>query len=249
MSLITRCVSSLQICRWKLSDSFIRSKCLNVQLSRDIHLLSRAVVTPSPLLRHFSVSSSLHTLKPSIETEKKTIESKETKAKEDEGSANAPTAKPSVFQQLKQMSKDYWYVLIPVHLITSAGWFGGFYFAVKRYSISTIFMYISINAICFISGLDVVALLENLGVSEKIINPLRGSSAGYVALAYAMYKVATPARYTVTLGKSRMSTTIYQLVFKDSTNFESWKELELESKWIPESNKKPERNWEKFFKG
>jgi len=186
MSLITRCVSSLQICRWKLSDSFIRSKCLNVQLSRDIHLLSRAVVTPSPLLRHFSVSSSLHTLKPSIETEKKTIESKETKAKEDEGSANAPTAKPSVFQQLKQMSKDYWYVLIPVHLITSAGWFGGFYFAVK-------------------SGLDVVALLENLGVSEKIINPLRGSSAGYVALAYAMYKVATPARYTVTLGGTTAS--------------------------------------------
>jgi Protein of unknown function (DUF1279) len=55
------------------------------------------------------------------------------------------------------------------------------------------------------SGLDVVALLESMGVSEKIINPLKGSSAGYIALAYAMYKVATPARYAVTLGGTTIS--------------------------------------------
>lgn len=56
-----------------------------------------------------------------------------------------------------------------------------------------------------ISGLDVVGLLEQMGASEKIINPLRGSSAGYVALAYAMYKIATPARYAVTLGGTTAS--------------------------------------------
>jgi hypothetical protein len=50
------------------------------------------------------------------------------------------------------------------------------------------------------SGVDVIALLESMGISEKVINPLRDSSAGYIALAYALYKIATPIRYTVTLG-------------------------------------------------
>jgi hypothetical protein len=53
--------------------------------------------------------------------------------------------------------------------------------------------------LCY-SGLDVVALLENIGVGEKIINPLRNSSVGYYALTYALYKVASPARYAVTIG-------------------------------------------------
>lgn len=41
--------------------------------------------------------------------------------------------------------------------------------------------------------------MEWLGFSEKIISPFRNSSAGDVAVAYLMYKLATPARYTVTL--------------------------------------------------
>ena len=50
------------------------------------------------------------------------------------------------------------------------------------------------------SGVDVPALLERINISERLINPLRDSSAGYIALAYALYKIATPIRYTVTLG-------------------------------------------------
>jgi hypothetical protein len=50
------------------------------------------------------------------------------------------------------------------------------------------------------SGVDVIALLESAGISEKVISPLRDSSAGYIALAYALYKIATPVRYTITLG-------------------------------------------------
>lgn len=50
------------------------------------------------------------------------------------------------------------------------------------------------------SGVDVIALLESMSISEKVINPLRDSSAGYIALSYALYKIATPIRYTVTLG-------------------------------------------------
>jgi hypothetical protein len=48
------------------------------------------------------------------------------------------TSKPeklSLLQRFKQMYRDYWYVLVPVHLITSLGWFAGFYYLAKRYEI------------------------------------------------------------------------------------------------------------------
>ncbi|XP_046638451.1 uncharacterized protein C18orf19 homolog A-like [Daphnia pulicaria] len=105
---------------------------------------------------------------------------------QDQSNSDSPPAKVSLFQRFKQMYKDYWYVLIPVHVATSAVWTCGFYFAVKN-------------------GLDVVALLENIGVGEKIINPLRNSSVGYYALTYALYKVASPARYAVTIGGTTLS--------------------------------------------
>jgi len=148
MSVVTRCVSSLQICRWKLSETLFTSSFSVIRPLRNIHRYSRVVSTPSLLPRQFSVSSFLHTSKPSVETENKTSESKESKSKEDAGPAGAsievPAAKPTVFQQLKQMSKDYWYVLIPVHIVTSIGWFGGFYCAVKRYSTFAVLVYIQI---------------------------------------------------------------------------------------------------------
>lgn len=94
--------------------------------------------------------------------------------------------KLSIFQKFKVMYKKYWYVLVPVHIVTSIGWFGGFYYLAK-------------------SGVDIVALLESWNFSEVIIRPLRDSSAGYFAVAYALYKIATPVRYTVTLGGTTVS--------------------------------------------
>lgn len=41
--------------------------------------------------------------------------------------------KISVFQKMKQMTKDYWHVLIPVHVVTSIGWVAIFYTAVRKY--------------------------------------------------------------------------------------------------------------------
>jgi hypothetical protein len=41
--------------------------------------------------------------------------------------------KLSLLQRFKQMYRDYWYVLVPVHLFTSLGWFAGFYYLAKRY--------------------------------------------------------------------------------------------------------------------
>lgn len=111
---------------------------------------------------------------------------KQTEKSKIEEPNTAEAQKLSLLQRFKQMYRDYWYVLVPVHLITSLGWFAGFYYLAK-------------------SGVDVIALLESVGISEKLINPLRDSSAGYIAIAYALYKIATPVRYTVTLGGTTIS--------------------------------------------
>ena len=42
-------------------------------------------------------------------------------------------------------------------------------------------------------------------MSDVIINPLRDSSLGYMAVTYALYKVATPIRYTITLGGTTLT--------------------------------------------
>lgn len=47
-------------------------------------------------------------------------------------SPGAPNEKPGLIQRFKQMYRDYWYVLLPVHMVTSAMWFGGFYYTVSR---------------------------------------------------------------------------------------------------------------------
>ncbi|KAF5303026.1 hypothetical protein FQR65_LT08355 [Abscondita terminalis] len=94
--------------------------------------------------------------------------------------------KPSLLQRFKDMYRSYWYVLVPVHLVTSAAWFGGFYYLAK-------------------SGVDIVGILESWNVSDKITNSLKDSSMGYLAVSYALYKIATPLRYTVTLGGTTIS--------------------------------------------
>lgn len=41
--------------------------------------------------------------------------------------------------------------------------------------------------------------------NEAIISKLRDSSLGHAAVAYLCYKIATPIRYTVTLGGTTLS--------------------------------------------
>uniref|UniRef100_A0AAZ3S688 DUF1279 domain-containing protein n=1 Tax=Oncorhynchus tshawytscha TaxID=74940 RepID=A0AAZ3S688_ONCTS len=57
----------------------------------------------------------------------------------------------------------------------------------------------------FHRGVNVVPFLEFIGLPEKIVGLLNHSSGGYALTAYAMYKIATPARYTVTLGGTSFS--------------------------------------------
>lgn len=42
-------------------------------------------------------------------------------------------------------------------------------------------------------------------MGEACLKPLRNSKLGYIAVASAMYKLATPARYMVTLGGTTFS--------------------------------------------
>nr|XP_046194344.1 uncharacterized protein C18orf19 homolog B-like [Oncorhynchus gorbuscha]XP_046194345.1 uncharacterized protein C18orf19 homolog B-like [Oncorhynchus gorbuscha] len=89
-------------------------------------------------------------------------------------------------QRFKKTFKQYGKVMIPVHLLTSSVWFGTFYYAAMQ-------------------GVNVVPFLELIGLPEKIVGLLNHSSGGYALTAYAMYKIATPARYTVTLGGTSFS--------------------------------------------
>ncbi|XP_064467758.1 uncharacterized protein C18orf19 homolog B-like [Ornithodoros turicata] len=102
--------------------------------------------------------------------------------------AEAP--KMGFFHRYHKMFKEYWYVMLPVHIVTSCIWFGSFYY----------------SATC---GVNVVPLLEAIGIPDVLVDPLRNSGLGHLATASAMYKLATPARYAVTLGAT--SVTIRQL--------------------------------------
>ncbi|KAI4500405.1 hypothetical protein M0802_004367 [Mischocyttarus mexicanus] len=108
------------------------------------------------------------------------------KQSNDESNIPLPDKKLSIFQRMKQLTKDYWYILMPVHIVTSIGWVAIFYVTVKN-------------------GVDVVAIMEHLNLSEKYLDMLRNSGAGNWAIIYALYKICTPARYAVTIGGTTMS--------------------------------------------
>lgn len=58
--------------------------------------------------------------------------------------------------------------------------------------------------VCFIySGVDLGYYLRLMGVSENVVKHVTESSMGHIAVAWALYKVATPIRYAVTLGKTQ----------------------------------------------
>ncbi|KAI1243266.1 hypothetical protein IHE44_0000858, partial [Lamprotornis superbus] len=84
-------------------------------------------------------------------------------------------------QRFKKTFKQYGKVMIPVHLLTSTVWFGSFYYAAMN-------------------GVNVVPFLELIGLPDSVVDILKNSQSGNALTAYALYKIATPARYTVTLG-------------------------------------------------
>ncbi|CAH2284698.1 FAM210A isoform X1 [Pelobates cultripes] len=91
-----------------------------------------------------------------------------------------------LFHRFKKTFKQHGKVLIPVHLVTSSFWFGSFYYAAMK-------------------GVNVVPFLELIGLPDVIVNILKNSQGGNALTAYALYKIATPARYAVTLGGTSIS--------------------------------------------
>ncbi|OCT74588.1 protein FAM210A [Xenopus laevis] len=91
-----------------------------------------------------------------------------------------------LIKRFKKTFKQHGKVLIPVHLVTSSIWFGSFYYAAMK-------------------GVNVVPFLEFVGLPDGIVNILKNSQGGNALTAYALYKIATPARYTVTLGGTSLS--------------------------------------------
>ncbi|XP_074060377.1 protein FAM210A [Macrotis lagotis] len=87
----------------------------------------------------------------------------------------------SLYQRFKKTFRQYGKVLIPVHLVTSSIWFGTFYYAALK-------------------GVNIVPFLEHIGLPHSIVDILKNSQSGNALTAYALFKIATPARYTVTLG-------------------------------------------------
>ncbi|XP_074645180.1 protein FAM210A-like [Tubulanus polymorphus] len=92
----------------------------------------------------------------------------------------------SLYQRFKMAYKKHGKTLIAVHVATSCVWYSAFYYTVQ-------------------SGVDVVSWLEHMGASDTILKPFKVAGLGDFAVAYLMYKLATPARYTVTLGGTNLA--------------------------------------------
>jgi hypothetical protein len=68
--------------------------------------------------------------KVSNSNDSKTLQSKSDEKNSVVDEKEAQDEKPlGLVAKFKKMAKEYWYVLIPVHIITSCCWFGGFYYA------------------------------------------------------------------------------------------------------------------------
>lgn len=86
----------------------------------------------------------------------------------------------SLFVRFKEYFKKYWYLMLPVHVVTSTIYFGAFYYLATQ-------------------GLSPIPLLQYWGVPEKYLDYITVSGFGELAVALAFYKVATPLRYLTTL--------------------------------------------------
>lgn len=63
---------------------------------------------------------------------------------------------------------------------------------------------VDLKLFCFIySGVDLGYYLRQLGVSDNVVKHVTESNMGHIAVAWALYKIATPVRYAVTLGKAQ----------------------------------------------
>lgn len=91
-------------------------------------------------------------------------------------------AQLSFLLRYKKLLKEYWYILLPVHGVTSIGWFALFYI-------------IALTGV----QIDVGYIGELFHLPEVIIEYLKNPKLGSLAVAVACYKLATPFRYALTV--------------------------------------------------
>lgn len=119
------------------------------------------------------------------------------------GNTDDNSKKKGLFQRFKDAYKQYGTALIAVHVATSCVWFTTFYSAAHY-------------------GLDITPILEKF-LEPETIEKAQNSPLGHAALAYLMYKLATPARYAVTIGGTQL--TVQQL-----KKMGVWKEIDEKEK-------------------
>lgn len=94
------------------------------------HTILHRVSRTFPLYRNFGTTTVQYHKKKKLE------ESIESDGRKEELSSKEGGKPPSYWQRFKEMYKKYWYVLIPVHAVTSLGWMAIFYYLVRRYVVS-----------------------------------------------------------------------------------------------------------------
>jgi len=166
---------------------------INSSLIKNLHLQS-ACNSPSlnPLLGSFLSIRCIHDERRSSKGQSELKSTTDSEIKKTSDSSSDDVAKEflekeaekpkklTLVQRFKKTYKEHGKVLIGVHVATSVMWYASFYLAARQ-------------------GINVIPLLEWLNVGESYINPLRGN-AGYIATTVVLVKLATPLRYSATIG-------------------------------------------------
>ncbi|KAF2903712.1 hypothetical protein ILUMI_02469 [Ignelater luminosus] len=90
------------------------------------------------------------------------------------------TKRPTYFQRFIKTCREYWYVAIPVHVVTSSVWFAGCYY-ITQY------------------GFNILKILKRLHVRQDVIDFFTHSDMGHLTVTFALYKLLAPIRIATTI--------------------------------------------------
>lgn len=100
---------------------------------KQLDLLShQAIYTTTICSQGFSSRKLFSTKKSADHTNKSDTKSAATTATDVSDDLFGEASKLGLVAKFKLMYKKYWYVLVPVHVVTSVGWLGGFYYLSQR---------------------------------------------------------------------------------------------------------------------
>jgi len=77
--------------------------------------------------------------------------------------------------------------------------------AIKQLLFCSLLYVVNVDWFVCASGVNVVPLLRWLGASDMVVSPFLVPGVGNAAVLYLMYKLATPARYAVTIAGTQLA--------------------------------------------